>query len=187
MNQLARRIARLSVVVLLGSLSALLAVRPELGDEDTFEKLLPVTRVVKHGPAEADDVMWTLKSMKAYTRLVDEDHQEIDLKAPEGSTIIVTTIEVRTTAQTKINDGFYCAIDLTDDRGNYWEENKETYGLTTPTGCSDDEVKDTPRGKPFTIAKVFTVPPEAVPHLLGVLIPPKSSDSSSHDRVLLTP
>jgi hypothetical protein len=186
MNQLVGRLGRLSLVVMLGALSAYLTVRPELGDEDTFERSGPITRVAQHGRAEVEDVEWTLKSLRVYTRLVNEDKEEIDLKKPEGSVIVVAIVGGKTTERTKIDDGFNCEMNLADDRGNVWEESDDTYGFALPTFCGDDKIRAVKRGGPFTVGKIFVVPPDAVPHLTGLLIPPKDV-TSAEDRVLLTP
>ncbi|HEY3006083.1 MAG TPA: hypothetical protein VGJ44_27290 [Kribbellaceae bacterium] len=186
MNQLAGRLARVSVVVLLGSLSVLLTVRPELGDQDTFEKQIPITRVVEQGPTVVDDVEWTLKSLKAYTMLADEEHQQIDLKVPDNAVVVVATLTLRSTDRTKLNDGFHCDADLNDDRGNRWEDEEVVSGYPLPTFCGDDKVKKLERGTPFTAAKVFIVPKDAVPHLTGLTVPGADA-SSAEERVLLTP
>ncbi len=179
------RLSRISLLVLLLAVGGFLTVRMELADEDTFKKEAPVTEVVAKGSAEVDDVKWQLDSLKVYTRLLDEKNEEVEVEVPDGAVIVYATITLTPTERTKLNDGFTCDAALMDDRGNVWED-EDAFGIALPTFCGDDELKIV-RGKPLKVAKVYVIPKTAVPHVLGLVTPPRDNTSAERRLLLLRP
>lgn len=81
-----------------------------------------------------------------------------------------------------MDDGFTCNAELRDDRGYTWKS-QSAYGFGLPTDCNDYD-----RNVPGKVAKIFIVPEDAVPRLLGVVTPPTSNLSLSDGRrVLIRP
>lgn len=178
------RVSRFALLVLLAAVAVHLTMRTELADQDTWQKESPITQVVRHGPAEVDEVEWTLDSLKVYTRLLDDRKEEVDVDVPAGAVIVMAVLTLKTTERTIISDAFTCNAELIDDRGNVWED-ADVFGITLPTFCGDDDL-DVKRGVPFKVAKVYVIPKSAVPHVTG-LITPESGNTSVDRRVLLTP
>jgi hypothetical protein len=177
-------VSRFALLLALLSLSVFLAVRTVLGSQDTFEQEIPITQVAKKGPATVDDVVWELDSLQIYTRLVNENKEPVEADVPDGAVIVKAVLKLTATDRTRLDDGFSCEAQLRDDRGNVWE-NESVFGVGLPTFCGDSELKIV-RGKPFRIAKIYFIPKEAVPHIVG-LITPGTDNASAEDRLLLTP
>lgn len=180
-----RRIAtQVGLLVTLLALSVFLGVRTTLGSQNTVEKRGPVTKVVKKGPVTVENVVWRLDQLQVFTRLVNEDKEPVELEVPDGATIVKATLTLTATERTRLNKGFSCDAMLRDDRGNVWED-KDVSGVELPTFCGDYELK-IERSKPFKIVKIYVVPKEAVPHLVG-LVTPEVGNTSADERVLITP
>ena len=177
-------VSRLALLLMLLSLSVFLAVRAVLGDQDTLEAEIPITQVAKKGPATVDDVVWELDSLQIYTRLVNADKEPVDADVPDGAVIVKAVVKLTATDRTRINDGFTCDAQLRDDRGNLWSA-ASVFGIELPTFCGDSDLR-IERGKPFKVAKIYFIPKEAVPHVVG-LITPGADNSSAEQRLLLTP
>jgi hypothetical protein len=177
-------VSRFALLLMLLSLSVFLAVRAVLGSQDTFEQEIPVTQVAKKGPATVDNVVWELDSLQVYTRLVNENKEPVDADVPDGAVIVKAVLKLTATDRTRLDDGFTCDAQLRDDRGNVWED-EDVFGIGLPIFCGDDDLKIV-RGKPFKVAKVYFIPKEAVPHIVG-LITPGTDNSSAEERLLLTP
>jgi hypothetical protein len=177
--------SRIALALLLLALSVFLAIRPYLGDIEAAKKESFITEVTAKGPVLVKDVRWSLDSMRAYTRLVSKDKTQIELDVPVNATIVVAELSVTPTDRTLL-DPFVCDADLRDDRGNIWEADTsgDVYQYPVPTNCSDDDLDLRP-GKTVKVAKVFVVPEEAVPHLVGVVVPPLD-EMSAEQRVLIT-
>lgn len=179
------RISRIALLVLLLVLGGFLTVRMELADQDTVEKESPVTEVVANRPAEVEDVWWRLDNLKIYTRLLDKKNEEVEIDVPDGAVIVYAGLTLTPTERTKIDDGFSCDAELMDDRGNVWED-EDAFGIPTPTFCGDDALEIV-RGKPMKVAKVYVVPRTAVPHIVGLITPPRDNTSAERRVLLLKP
>jgi hypothetical protein len=177
-------VSQLALLLMLLSLSVFITVRAVLGDQDTFEKQIPITQVTKKGPATVDDVVWQLESLQVYTRLVNADKEPVDADVPDGAVIVKAVVKLTATDRTRINDGFTCDAQLRDDRGNVWST-ADVFGIELPTFCGDSDLTIV-RGTPFKVAKIYFIPKEAVPHIVG-LITPGTDNSSAEHRLLLTP
>lgn len=175
---------RIAVVLCLFALAVYFVVRPFLGDDyENMQRAKAVNQVVERGPVKVDGIEWKVNSMKASTRLIDNDGEAVDLNVPAGAIIIV--VEATVTADKTVvvdGDGYACNAALADDRGNRWEE-KSAYDFTMATSCngSDNPAK---REVPFKVAKIFVVPKSAVPHLLGIIVPP---ETRTEQRTLIRP
>jgi len=181
-NCAVRLAAQISLLLGLLSTSAFLLTRTYLGDDEQIYNDGAITEVVSKGPVTIDNVEWKLDSLQTYTKLVDDEGEEISLGQPAGAVIIVATATVTPLDGLYMKDnGFSCSADLRDDRGNVWE-GQQPYGYPVPTYCSDDDHPFT-RNKPAKIAQVYVVPASAVPHLTGIQV----ENLEERRRVLLTP
>lgn len=176
---------RIALVLCLFALAVYFVVRPFLGDDyENMQRAKTINRVVERGgPATVDGIEWKVNSMKAYTRLLDTDREAIDLDVPAGAIIVVVDATVKADKTVVVDsDGYACNAELVDDRGNRWEE-KSAYDYPTPTSCN---ASDNPaeREVPYKVAKVFVVPKSAVPHLLGIIVPP---ETRTEQRTLIRP
>lgn len=176
--------SRVGLLLILVSLSVYLGVRTTLGSDDPIGAHAPITKVVKKGPATVDTVVWRLDKLQLYTRLVDDKLEPVDVDVPDGAVIVKVTLTLTATERTKLNKGFTCEAVLRDDRGNVWED-ENAFGIELPTYCGDDDLKIV-RGKPFQILKIFVIPKEAVPHIVGVMTP-GTNNNSAKERLLITP
>jgi hypothetical protein len=179
-NVLVRRISQVALLLVLLSLSAYLLLRTYLDDEEQRYNAGTVTEVVGRGPVDIGHINWKLDSMQAYTKLVNDQGEPIDLDVPAGATIILVKLSITPLDGLKINNGFSCEALLRDDRGNTWEK-QDVYGLTLPTYCGDDDhpIKRNHTGQ---IAQAYVVPKSAVPHLVGIT----TEYREDFRRVLLT-
>ena len=178
---LVRRISQVALLLVLLSLGAYLMLRTYLDDDD-YQRYNDgtVTDVVGRGPVEVGHVRWKIDSMQAYTKLVDDEKEPIDLDVPAGATIILVKISITPLDGLRINNGFSCEAKLRDDRGNTWKA-QDAYGLALPTFCGDDD-HPIERNHKGQIAQVYVVPKSAVPHLVGI----STEDGDAFRRVLLT-
>lgn len=179
-DRLVRWSGRLSLLLVLLALGAYLVLKPYLGDEERMWKEGAVTEVVNRGPVTIGHITWKLDSMQVYTRLVDDEKEEVDLDVPAGAVIVLVKASVTPLDGLRINNGFSCEAVLRDDRGNVWK-GQSAFGLDLPTYCSDDD-HPIARNQTGKIAQVYVVPKSAVPHLVGISI--ESLDEFR--RVLLT-
>jgi hypothetical protein len=179
-NVLVRRISQVALLLVLLSLSAYLLLRTYLDNEEQRYNAGTVTEVVGRGPVDIGHINWKLDSMQAYTKLVNDQGEPIDLDVPAGATIILVKLSITPLDGLKINNGFSCEALLRDDRGNTWEK-QDVYGLTLPTYCGDDDhpIKRNHIGQ---IAQAYVVPKSAVPHLVGIT----TEYREDFRRVLLT-
>jgi len=183
--RIATRTSKLALLVMLTALAVFLISRTYIGTQDAGTTKA-VTEIVDRGPVVVDDIEWKLDSLKAYTRLVDEDKEQIDIDVPAGATIVVAELTVKALQGARISDGYTCEAELRDDRGYTWES-ESAFGFKLPTYCGD---RDFPfeRNVPNKVAKIYVVPKDAVPHLLGVVTPPSSIGSPTDGkRVLIRP
>jgi hypothetical protein len=181
-NRAVRLAAQISLLLGLLSTSAFLLTRTYLGDDEQIYNDGAITEVVSKGPVTIDNVEWKLDSLQTYTKLVDDEVEEISLCQPAGAVIIFATATVTPLDGLYMKDnGFSCSADLRDDRGNVWE-GQQPYGYPVPTYCSDDDHPFT-RNKPAKIAQVYVVPASVVPHLTGIQV----ENLEERRRVLLTP
>jgi hypothetical protein len=171
-----RLTAQIALLAALTATSAVLLLRPYLGDngERTFRQGT-VTEVAEQGPVTIAGVQWKLESLDVYTQLVNEEKKKIALTQPAGSVVIVAKVAI-----TPLAGGPICSAKLRDDRGNVWE-NQSAYGFELPTSCSDDDHPFV-RNKTGQLAQVYVVPESAVPHLSGIQV----EDQRDYRRVLLT-
>ena len=177
-----RLAAQISLLVGLLSTSGFLLTRTYLGDEETIYKDGAVTDVVKQGPVTIEDVEWKLDSLTAYTKLVDDEGEEITLGQPAGSVILVATVTLTPLDGLYMkDDGFHCEAILRDDRGNVWK-GQQAYGYPLPTYCGDTDHPWT-RNKPGKLAQIFVIPASAVPHLTGIQV----EAQPEYRRYLITP
>jgi hypothetical protein len=179
-NVLVRRVSQVALLLVLLSLSAYLLLRTYLGDEEQLYNVGTVTEVVGRGPVEIGHIKWKIDSMQAYTKLVDDQKEPIDLDVPAGATIVLVKISITPLDGLRMNNGFTCEALLRDDRGNTWKK-QDAYGLALPTFCGDDE-HPIERNQTAQIAQVYVVPKSAVPHLVGIT----TEYQRDYRRVLLT-
>lgn len=184
--KLASRASRL--VVQIGLMIALLGVgtftvlHPYLSDDEDLYKQGRIDEVVSQGPVTVQSVEWKLDSMKAYTAILNEDGEAIELDAPAGSTYVLATLTVTPRKGLQLDDkGFSCDAVLRDSKGNTWDDTQAT-GYPLPTFCGDDDHPFT-IDKPGKVAKVYIVPKSDVPNLIGLTV----EDFYIHRRVLITP
>ncbi|WP_328524863.1 hypothetical protein [Kribbella sp. NBC_00359] len=176
--------AQISLLLALVSTSGYMVTRTYLDDPEQVYKDGAITDVVKAGgPVTIDHVEWKLDSLQAYTRLVDDEGEEIDsLGQPAGSVILVATVTLTPLDGLYMKDkGFHCEADLRDDRGNVWQ-GQQPYGYPLPTYCGDTDHPWT-RNKPGKLAQVYVVPASAVPHLTGIQV----EFNDENRRFLITP
>lgn len=184
--KLASRASRL--VVQIGLMIALLGVgtftvlHPYLSDDEDLYKQGRIDEVVSQGPVTVQSVEWKLDSMKAYTAILNEDGEAIELDAPAGSIFVLATLTVTPRKGIQLDDrGFSCDALLRDSKGNTWDDTQAT-GYPLPTFCGDDDHPFT-IDKPGKVAKVYIVPKSDVPNLIGLTV----EDFYIHRRVLITP
>lgn len=118
---------RIALVLCLFALSVYFVVRPFLGDDyENMQRAKAINQVVERGgPVKVDGIEWKVNSMKAYTRLLNEDREAIDLDVPAGAIVVV--VEATVTADKTVvvdGEGYSCNAELADDRGNRWEEER---------------------------------------------------------------
>ncbi|TDX08735.1 hypothetical protein [Kribbella sp. VKM Ac-2566] len=183
---LASRASRLAVQIAL--LIALLGVgtftvlHPYLSDGERIYNQGRIDEVVSQGPVTVQDIEWKLDSLKAYTSVLNEDGEAIQLDAPAGSIFVLATLTVTPRKGLHLDDrGFSCDALLRDSKGNTWDDTLAT-GYPLPTFCGDDDHPFT-IDKPGKVAKVYIVPKSAVPNLIGLTV----EDFYVHRRVLITP
>ena len=179
-NAVVRRISQVALLLVLLSLSAYLMLRTYLDDEEQRFNDGTVTEVVGRGPVEIGHIKWKIDSMQAYTKLVDDQKEPIDLDVPAGATIVLVKISITPLDGLRINNGFSCEATLRDDRGNTWKK-EDAFGLALPTFCSDDD-HPIKRNQTGQVAQVYIVPKSAVPHLVGIT----TEYPEDFRRVLLT-
>jgi len=181
-SRASRLAVQISLLVSLAATGSFVMLRPYLGDDETIYKDGRIDTVVSQGPVTVAHVEWKLDSLKAYTTLLDEDGEAIELGGPAGSMAVVATMTVTPRDGIYLKDkGFSCDAVLRDSKGNTWD-NEQPYGYPLPTYCSDDDHPFT-LNKSQQIAQVFIVPKNAVPNVTGVTV----EDFSEHRRVLITP
>jgi len=182
-NRAVRLTVQISLLLALLSGSVFVMLRSYLSDDERIYNEGRINQVVSQGgPVTVADVEWKLDSLESYTRLTDDEGEEISLDAPAGSVIIVATVTVTPGEAVYLkNGGFTCNASLRDDRGNSWPS-ANAFDFALPTSCSDDEHPFT-RGKDGKIAQVFVVPGTAVPHLTGIIV----EDLAERNRVLIKP
>src|SRR5207245_2684470 len=99
--------------------------------------------------------------------ILDDEGEPIELGGPAGSTLVLATITVTPRKGTYLKDrGFTCDAMLRDNKGNTWDDTQAT-GYPLPTYCGDDDHPFT-MDKPAKIAKVYIVPKNDVPNLVGI-------------------
>lgn len=182
-NRAFRLAAQISLLVGLLSTSGFLVTRTYLGDEEQVYNDGTVNEVAsKGGPVTIDHVEWKLDSLETYTRLVDDEGEEISMGQPAGAVIIVAKATVTGLDGLYMKDnGFTCSANLHDDRGNVWQA-QQAFGYPLPTNCTDDDHPFT-RNKPGQVAQIYIVPASAVPHLTGIVVETRDD----FRRVLITP
>jgi hypothetical protein len=174
------RLSQLALLFILLGLSAYLTLRPHLGNKEGAWEEGAITEVSHRGPVTVGHITWKLDSLQAYTVLVDDEKEPIDLDVPAGATIIVAKASLTPGEGLRIDDGFSCTTQLRDDRGNTWEP-QNAFGFPLPTYCGDED-HPFPRNQTRQLAQVYVVPKSAVPHLLGI----STEDREDLRRVLLT-
>lgn len=181
------RIARIAVLALLLALGTYLTLLSSLGDVDQqIKDRRYISETVRNGPGLIAGIEWRLDSLRAFTRLANKDGEQLDIELPANATFVVAELSLRPTERADLGL-VTCEPDLLDDRGNIWEPTDESvYDYTMETRCSDDLAMAT--GKTSKVAKIYIVPKEAVPHLVGIAAPEAGSvNYQSKERVLLTP
>ena len=182
LNRASRLGAQISLMLALVATGTYVMLRPYLDDQERLYDQGRIDQVVKHGPLTIGNVEWKLDSLKAYTKLIDDEGEAISMDQPAGSVILVATLTVTPREGLYLKDhGFSCKAVLRDDRGNTWQT-QQPYGFPLPTYCSDDDHPFT-MDKPGQVAQVFVVPASAVPHLTGLVV----EDLDERRRVLITP
>ncbi|HET6298360.1 MAG TPA: hypothetical protein VFG33_33595 [Kribbella sp.] len=176
--------ARIAVLIALVAAAVWSIVQPAL-DAAEKKKETTITEVVSRGPVEVGDIEWKLESLRVYTQLADTEGKKVDVNVPAGASIVVAMMEIKPLDGVAMkNDGFLCDTQLMDDEDNIWKEADSVYGLTLPTGCSDEDHPLT-RGKATKVMKVFVVPSKSVPRLVG-LITPTIGTLNPEKRVLIS-
>jgi hypothetical protein len=177
-----RTVLQFVVMLALLSTGLFVTLRPYVSDDENLYKQGRIDEVVSQGPVTVQDIEWKLDSLQAYTTLLDEDGEPIELDGPAGSIIILATLTVTPRQGTLLRDrGFTCDAVLRDSKGNTWDDQLAT-GYPLPTFCGDNDFPFT-LDKPAKIAKVFVVPKSVVPDLVGLTV----EDFYIHRRVLITP
>ncbi len=181
-SRASRLVVQSSLMVALMGLGVFSVVHPYLSDDEDLYKQGRIDEVVSQGPVTVQDIEWKLDSMKAYTAILNEDGEAIQLDAPAGSIFVLATLTVTPRKGLQLDDqGFSCDADLRDSKGNTWEDTQAT-GYPLPTFCGDDDHPFT-MDKPGKVAKVYIVPKSVVPDLIGLTV----EDFYIHRRVLITP
>jgi hypothetical protein len=175
--------ARVSLLVALASLSAFLLVRTYLGDPDTVFKAGTVTETVSRGPVTLEKMRWQLGTMQVYTHLATEDRRKVVLDDNVPGSVVVA-VHLAVTPLDGVDElssgGVVCEAHLRDDRGNIWKNQDVTTELG-PTSCADDD-HPLKLNQPNKLVKLFVVPADAVPHLVGVQV----AAPSEFRRALIT-
>ena len=180
-TRIARLAAQISLLLVLLATSCFLMLKTYLGDPEQNFNDGAINKVVAKGPVTLGRVQWQLDSMSVYTRLVDNDGEEVKVPRPAGSVIVVAQLRVTALEGLRLKEGgFTCFANLRDDRGNVWKTTN-AFDFVIPTSCSDNDHPFT-RNKPTKIAQVFVVPQEAVKHLQGVTV----VNRDDYERVLIT-
>lgn len=181
-SRAARLAAQISLLLVLLATSCFLMLKTYLGDPEQNFNDGAINQVVDKGPVTAGRVGYQLDALTVYTRLVDEDGEEVKVLRPAGSVIVVAQLRVTPLDGLRMKDGgFLCFASLRDDRGNEWATTN-AFKFVIPTSCSDSDHPLT-RNKASKIAQVFVVPQEALPHLQGVLV----VNRDGYERFLITP
>jgi hypothetical protein len=181
-SRASRLTVQLSLMVALMGLGVFTVVRPYLSDDEDLYKQGRIDEVVSQGPVTVQSIEWKLDSMKAYTSILNEDGEAIELDAPAGSIFVLATLTVTPRKGLQLDDqGFSCDAKLRDSKGNLWDDTQAT-GYPLPTYCGDDDHPFT-MDKPGKVAKVYIVPKNDVPNLIGLTV----EDFYIHRRVLITP
>ena len=182
LNRASRLGAQISLLLALVATGTYVLLRPYLDDQERLYDQGRVDEIVKQGPLTIGHVEWKLDSLKAYTKLIDDEGEEISMGQPAGSVIMVATLTVTPREGLYLKDhGFSCSATLRDDRGNNWA-GQQPFDFPLPTFCSDDDHPFT-MDKPGQVAQVYVVPASAVPHLTGLVL----ENLDERRRVLLTP
>jgi hypothetical protein len=184
MTRAARLAAQISLLVALMATSAYLVTRVYLDDEEQVWNQGNVNELVQNGgPVTIGDVEWKLDSLQPYTRIVDDEGEEIGLSAPAGSVLMIAKLTATPREGVYLKDGgFSCSAKLLDDRGNIWSS-VSTSDWELPTSCfGNDDVKFE-LNKPGKVAQIYVIPADAVPHVIGVSIETREG----FRRVLITP
>jgi hypothetical protein len=177
-----RLIVQISLLVSLLAVGLFVLLQPYLSDDERIHEEGRIDEVVSQGPVTVQSIEWKLDSLKAYTKLVDEDGEAIEVDAPAGSVIVVAAFTVTPRKGLMLKEqGFSCEAKLVDDKGNIWDDQLVS-GYTLPTYCADNDHPHT-MDKPGKVAQVYVVPKSSVPHLTGVTV----EDFYIHRRVLITP
>jgi hypothetical protein len=172
-----RLAAQIALLIALAATSAVLLLRPYLGDEERVYRQGEVTEVATRGPVTIAKMEWKLESLEVYTQLVDEKKEKITLDQPAGAVVVVAKIALTPRAG---GSKLGCSAKLRDDRGNLWATQYAS-GFELPTSCSDDDHPFS-RDKTGQLAQVYVVPESALPHLTGIQI----ENQAEFRRVLLT-
>lgn len=181
-SRASRLVVQASLMVGLLGLGSFTMLHPYLSDDEQLYKQGRVDEVVSQGPVTVQSIEWKLDSLKAYTSILNEDGEAIELDAPAGSIFMLATLTVTPRKGLMLKDqGFSCDALLRDSKGNTWDDTLAT-GYPLPTFCGDDDHPFT-MDKPAKIAKVYIVPKSAVPNLVGLVV----EDFYIHRRVLITP
>ncbi|MEI8406891.1 MULTISPECIES: hypothetical protein [unclassified Kribbella] len=185
LNRAARLAAQISLLLALIATSAYLLTRVYLGDEEQVWNQGNVNEKVENGgPVTIGHVEWKLDSLQPYTRIVDDEQEEIGLGAPAGSILMIAKLTATPREGLYLKDGgFSCGADLLDDRGNVWSPASSTSDWELPTSCfGSDDVKFE-LNKPGQIAQIYVIPASAVPHIIGISM----QSREGFRRVLITP
>ena len=186
MNRAARLAAQISLLLALIATSAYLLTSVYLGDEEQVWNQGNVNeRVDDGGPVTIGHVEWKLDSLQPYTRIVDDEQEEIGgMNAPAGSILMIAKLTATPRPGLYIKDGgFSCSANLLDDRGNIWAPATSTSDWELPTTCFSDEKVKFEIDKPAQVAQIYVVPVSAVPHVIGISIQARED----FRRVLITP
>lgn len=177
-----RLVGQILVLTALLAAGTFMMLRPYLTDTERIYEEGRIDEVVNKGPVTVSDVEYKLDSLKAYTTILDDKGEAIELDAPAGTVIVVATLTVTPREGTYLKDhSFTCDAALRDSKGNTWDDT-QAYGYPLPTYCGDNDHPFT-MDKPAQVAKIYIVPKNDVPNLIGVT----TEDFYIHRRVLITP
>ncbi|MFD7153305.1 hypothetical protein ACFV9C_01820 [Kribbella sp. NPDC059898] len=177
-----RLVAQVLVLVALLAVGAFAMLHPYLSDDEDAYKEGRIDQVVSQGPVTVANVEWKLDSLKVYTKILNGDGEPIELDGPAGTVIVLATITVTPKPGLYLKDhSFTCDAVLRDTKGNTWDD-EQAYGYPLPTYCGDNDHPFT-MAKPAKIAKIYVVPKNVVPDLVGIT----TEDFYLHKRVLITP
>ncbi|MEU8223360.1 hypothetical protein [Kribbella sp. NPDC048915] len=181
-GRLSRLVVQITTTIGLLSAGTVTMLYPYLTDDERIYNEGKIDEVVTQGPATVMGIEWKLDSLKAYTTILNEDGEPIELDAPAGSTIVVAALTVTPRKGVMIKDGgFSCNAVLRDSKGSTWKD-VSAYNYPLPTYCSDSD-HEFALDKPSKVAKIFIVPKSTVPDLVGLTV----EDFYIHRRVLITP